>query len=53
MYDLDEFLEAAYEDRNGSSDDFYSYNSRDFDEGWNADTWEPDIDDFLDEEDED
>lgn len=33
----DDFLEFDYESRNGS-DDFYSYNSRDFDEGWSADT---------------
>lgn len=45
MYE-DDFLEMQYEDNNGSTDDFYTYNSQDFHEGWDADFMEPD-DDLL------
>ena len=41
MYE-DNWLESFYEEK--SSDDFYTYNSRDFDESWGADTLEPESD---------
>lgn len=31
-----------YEDYESGSDDFYTYNSRDFEEGWEADIYEDD-----------
>ena len=50
MYE-DDWLESFYEDK--SSDDFYTYNSRDFDEKADFDVYEFDEDekDFLDERD--
>lgn len=46
MMDIDFFLESDYEDRNGDPVGNL------FDEGWDAEIWEPDISDYLDEDDE-
>lgn len=35
-----------------STDDFYTYNSRDFDESWGADVWDETISDLNDMENE-